>query len=149
MDIQHLSEVELFKGLPETFLREILGFCAERNVKNGDVVFNAQDEARYLFVLLEGSVAIRVNLTSRPESVTLSYINRPYSTFGWSGVVSPFHYTATAVCDEDSRLLQIDGHRLMALLEKHPEHGFTVMRRMTEIISNRLRNSHLALLKTL
>lgn len=149
MDLQHLAAVELFKDLPEPMLANILTYCIEITKKQGDVIFNAQDEARYLFVLLEGSVAIRVNLTSRPESVTISYINRPYSTFGWSGVVSPFHYTATAVCDEDSRLLQIDGHRLMALLEEHPAEGFTVMRRMTEVISNRLRNSHMALLKTL
>lgn len=149
MDLQHLSQIELFKDLPEAMLADILGYCNEISKKSGEVIFNAQDEARHLFVLLEGSVAIRVNLTSRPESVTFSYVNRPYSTFGWSGVVSPFHYTATAVCDEDSQLLQIDGHRLMELLEKHPADGFTVMRRMTEIISNRLRNSHMALLKTL
>ncbi len=149
MDLQHLSQIELIKDLPERLMREILGYCVEINKKKDEVIFNAQDEARTLFILLEGSVAIRVGLTSRPENVTISFVNKPYSAFGWSGVVSPFHYTATAVCDEDSRLLAIDGHRLMQLLEDNPAEGFVVMRRMTEIISNRLRNSHLALLKTL
>lgn len=149
MNLQQLSQIELLGGLPKPMLSEVLGYCVEISRKKDEVIFNAQDEARTLFVLLEGSVAIRVGLTSRPENVTISFVNKPYSAFGWSGVVSPFHYTATAVCDEDSRLLAIDGHKLMQLLEKNPAEGFIVMRRMTEIISNRLRNSHLALLKTL
>jgi hypothetical protein len=37
----------------------------------------------------------------------------------------------------------------MKLLEENPAAGFTVMRRLTELVSSRLRNSRQALLKTL
>ena len=148
-ELTTLASVDLFKDLPESLLQEILAFSEVVNKKAEERIFSARDEARHLFILLEGTVAIRMRLTSRPETVTVSIINRPYRTFGWSGVVAPFHYTANADCEEDVRLLSIDGHKLMEVLERHPEQGFIVMRRMTEIISDRLRNSHMALLMTL
>jgi hypothetical protein len=37
----------------------------------------------------------------------------------------------------------------MKLMEEHPEAGFKVMRRIAEIIADRLRNSRQALLKTI
>jgi CRP-like cAMP-binding protein len=81
--------------------------------------------------------------------VTVSFVSSPYQSFGWSGVVAPNHYTSSAECDEDSNLLIIPAEPFMDLLEQNPEHGFTVMKRIAEIIADRLRNSRQALLKTL
>ena len=99
--------------------------------------------------LLDGSVALRVKLTSRPESVTVSFVSTPFQSFGWSGIVPPFHYTSSAECDEDSNLLIIPAQPFMKLMEENPQAGFQVMKRIAEIIADRLRNSRQALLKTI
>lgn len=144
-----LSQFNLFNDLPESLLKEIAAMSREVPFKKGEFVFHEGESADKLHFLLSGSIALRVKLTSRPDSVTVSYISIPYQIFGWSGMVAPFHYTASAECDEDSNLLIIPSEPFMKLLAGHPEHGFNVMVRIAEVISDRLRNSRQALLKTL
>ncbi|NOH03663.1 MAG: cyclic nucleotide-binding domain-containing protein [Chloroflexi bacterium] len=144
-----LAQFSLFHGLPEPLLKQIAAMSAEVSVKKGGVIFREGEKADKLHFLLNGSVALRVKLTSRPDSVTVSFVSMPYQSFGWSGIVSPYHYTSSAECDEDSELLVISAEPFMKLLEEHPEAGFKVMRRVTEIIADRLRNSRQALLKTI
>ena len=144
-----LSQFGLFHGLPEALLNEIAAICSEASYKNDEYVFREGETADKLHLLVKGSVALRVKLTSRPDSVTVSFISTPFQSFGWSGVVPPFHYTSSAQCDEDSELLTIPAAPFMKLLEQNPEAGFKVMQRITVIIADRLRNSHQALLKTI
>ena len=144
-----LSQFNLFNGLSEALLKEIAAMSKEVSYKNDEFVFREGETAENLHLLVKGSVALRVKLTSRPESVTVSFISTPFQSFGWSGVVPPFHYTSSAQCDEDSEMLTIPSAAFMKLLEQNPEAGFKVMQRITVIIADRLRNSHQALLKTI
>ena len=144
-----LSQFSLFNGLPEALLNEIVAISKEASYKKDEFVFREGEAADKLHFLINGSIALRVKLTSRPESVTVSFISTPYQSFGWSGVVPPYHYTSSAECDEDSNLLIIPAAPFMKLLEQNPESGFKVMQRITVIIADRLRNSHQALLKTI
>lgn len=144
-----LSRFSLFNGLPESLLKEIAAISTEAAYKKGEFIFREGEKADKLHFLLDGSVALRVNLTSRPESVTVSFVSSPFQSFGWSGVVPPYHYTSSAECDEDSNLLIISAEPFMKLLEQHPKAGFKVMQRIAVIIADRLRNSRQALLKTM
>jgi CRP-like cAMP-binding protein len=146
---EFLAEFDLFKGVPESVLQEIAGICHEISVKQDNLVFREGEKADLLHLLVKGSIALRVNLTSRPEAVTVSIVSRPHQTLGWSGVVRPFHYTASAFCEEDSQLIAIPAQGFLDVMGKHPEAGYQVMLRITEIISDRLRNSRQALLKTM
>jgi CRP-like cAMP-binding protein len=144
-----LSRFDLFNGLSESLLTEIAALSEEVSVKQGEFIFREGEKADKLHFLLNGSVALRVKLTSRPESVTVSFVSMPYQSFGWSGIVAPNHYTSSAECDEDSNLLIIPAVPFMKLLEANPESGFKVMQRIAETIADRLRNSRQALIKTM
>lgn len=144
-----LSQIGLFDGLPESLLKEIAAFSTEAFCKKGEFIFREGEKADKLHFLVNGSVALLVNLTSRPESVTVSFISIPFQSFGWSGLVPPHNYTSSAKCDEDSNLLIVSAEPFMKLLERNPEAGFKVMQRITVIIADRLRNSRQALLKTM
>lgn len=144
-----LSQFGMFQGLPESLLQEIADISTEVSAAKGDFVFREGEKADKLHFLLSGSIALRVKLTSRPESVTVSFVSSPFQSFGWSGVVPPYHYTSSAECDEDSQLLIIPSAPFMKLLENHPESGFKIMQQITVIIADRLRNSRQALLKTI
>jgi CRP-like cAMP-binding protein len=144
-----ISQFSLFKGLSDSLLKEIAAIGKEISVKKGEYVFREGEKADQLHFLISGSIALRVKLTSKPEHVTVSFVGKPYESFGWSGVVPPYHYTSSAICEEDSQILVVPGEKFMQILEKHPEAGFIVMRRIAEIIADRLRNSRQALLKTL
>ena len=144
-----LSEFPLFRNLPEDLLDKVVAICEEETYSEGDTVFREGDNADKLHFLLQGDILLKVKLTSRPESITVSVVSQCFESFGWSGIVPPYHYTASAICENGCRVLTIPGDRFMSLLEDNPEAGFTVMQRLTELIASRLRTSRQALLKTI
>ena len=144
-----LADFDLFKDVSKDTLKEVAAISETIKVKKDGLVFREGEKADKLHLLVSGSIALRVNLTSRPDSVTVSFVNRPHQTLGWSGVVTPNHYTASAFCEEDSELVAIPSDKFMQILDEHPEDGYKIMLRITTIISDRLRNSRQALLKTL
>jgi len=89
-----LAGFDLFRDVSKDALVEIAKICEFIHVKKDDFVFKEGGKADRLHLLISGSIALRVNLTSRPDSVTVAFIDRPYQTLGWSGVVAPNHYTA-------------------------------------------------------
>ena len=144
-----LSQIDLFEGLPQNQLEAIAKISEETTRQRGELIFQEATKAEYLYVLLEGKVAIRLQISSKPQSITVSVINQTNESFGWSGMVAPYHYTASALCESDCRLLAIDGQKLIQVLKQDPRSGFIVMERISEIISNRLRNSRMVLLKSM
>ncbi len=144
-----LAEFPLFRNLPEPLLDQIARSGEDLAFSQGDTIFKEGEQADQLHFLLKGAVVLKVKLTSRPESITVSAVSQRFESFGWSGIVPPYHYTASAICETDCKILTIPGVKLMEVLEENPAAGFTVMQRITELVSNRLRNSRQALLKTL
>ena len=144
-----LSEFALFRNLPEELLNKVAALGKEMAYSEGDFIFREGDQADKLHFLLNGEVVLKVKLTSRPESITVSAVSQQYESFGWSGIVPPYHYTASAVCTSDCKVLTIPGDGFTKLLEENTAAGFIVMRRLTELVASRLRNSRQALLKTL
>ena len=144
-----LSEFALFRNISEDLLEKISKLAKEEKFSKGDTIFQEGEQADQLHFLLRGEIVLKVKLTSRPESITFSAVSQPYESFGWSGIVPPYHYTASAICEAECKVLTISGEGFMKLLEENPSAGFTVMRRIAELIASRLRNSRQALLKTL
>ncbi len=144
-----LSEFPLFRDLPEDLLDKVAALGKEESFAQGDAIFREGEEADKLHFLLEGELVLKVKLTSRPESITVSAVSQRYESFGWSGIVPPYHYTATGVCETDCKVLTIPGNSFMKLLGENPAAGFIVMKRLIELVASRLRNSRQALLKTL
>jgi toluene monooxygenase system ferredoxin subunit len=146
---QMLSQIDLFEGLPQKQLEAIAKISEETTCQKGELIFHEAAKAENLYILLDGKVAIRLQISSKPESITVSVINKSNQSFGWSGIIAPYHYTASALCESDCRLLAIDGQKLIQVLKQDPKSGFIVMERISEIISNRLRNSRMVLLKAM
>jgi CRP-like cAMP-binding protein len=144
-----LSEFALFRNLPEELLEKVAALGEEATYSQGDFIFREGEQADKLHFLLDGRIVLKVKLTSRPENITVSAVSQQYESFGWSGIVPPYHYTASASCEADCNILTISGEGFLKLLEENPAAGFLVMQRLTELVASRLRNSRQALLKTL
>ncbi len=144
-----LSKFALFRNLPEELLDKVAALSKEERFSQGDVIFREGEQADKLHFLLDGEIVLKVKLTSRPESISVSVVSQRFESFGWSGVVPPYHYTASAICEADCKILTVPGEDFMKVLSENPAAGFIVMQRITELIASRLRNSRQALLKTL
>ena len=146
---EDLSKVDLFEGLSDKMLEDISAFCEYADFNRGELLFREGDRAKMFFILLEGKAVIQIQLSSRPTTVSVGVINQPYQSLGWSSIVSPNFYTASALCEDDSRFIAVEGEGFVDVLEKNSEAGVVVFMRIAEVISNRLRNSRAVLLKAL
>jgi CRP-like cAMP-binding protein len=144
-----LSQIDLFSGLSDEQLATIARSCEEITCPKGKMLFREGQEAKRLFILLGGEVALQIRLTSRPENITVGVINQPHQVFGSSGIISPHNYAASALCQADSHVLTLDGQELIYVLAQNPAASFAFTRRIAEVISGRLRDSRVALLKPL
>ncbi|RLB35957.1 MAG: hypothetical protein DRH20_10455, partial [Deltaproteobacteria bacterium] len=130
------QEAELFQGIAAHIIDEVAGIAVEETRAGGTTLFEAGDFADSLFILVEGSVDITI---SGPRQISFP-VTEPGSVFGWSSLVEPNLYTASARCLKESKVIRLDGARLMRIFENHPAGGLTVMKRLAGIIARRLAN---------
>jgi len=130
----YIRESELFKGVPEHIHAEISEISTEEVLNEGHVLFKVGEPAEYLYILAEGLVELTV-----PGEQRLSFsVDEFGAVFGWSALVEPKQYTATATCKKNSKVIRLDAERLMRLFTKHPAEGLHIMRRLAGIVAGRL-----------
>lgn len=142
-----IKKIEFFTDLTEGEIKALQEICREENYHSGDFVFQEDAPAEHLYVLKKGKVSIDIKVTGGKYLSVLT-ISRFAEPFGWSALVTPFRFTASARCVEDSTVLSIDGKRLMDLIERDYRMGFLIMRRLAKIISERVRETRLQLIHT-
>lgn len=147
--LAELTSLNMLEGLTPEQFSSLEAFTEVVTCAKGEKLFKVGQLASQMFFLLEGKISVQVLLSSRPETISLVVLATSGQLVGWSGLFEGAHYTASGVCMEDSKLLAIDGKQFMALLEQHPETGFAVMRRISFVISERMRNLQSVVLKTM
>lgn len=149
VDKNLISAIPMFNELSENVIGLIAEKAELKKFEAGEHIFKEGDNANSIHFLVQGTIALQVQIMTRPDHVTVSYIGKSNDCFGWSGLVSPNYYTASAICEDTTEVLEIQGADLLSILEQHPAAGFKVMHRMANLVSDRLRNSRQALIKTL
>jgi CRP-like cAMP-binding protein len=149
IDANLLARSPLFAGLPEAHLAPFVTLAEEITCRAGDFLFREGEEASRLYMLLSGKVNVQVQPTSLTHPLTIVSLSTFGQLVGWSGFMLPNYYTASAVCQEDCCLLAFNGAAFNRVLEDDPALGFPVMRRIAEVISQRLRLIQSIVLKTM
>ncbi|MCL4237586.1 MAG: cyclic nucleotide-binding domain-containing protein [Anaerolineae bacterium] len=146
---QLLAQSPLFTDLPDEYLARFAALAHEVTCAAGDALFREGEEASRLYILLSGKVNVQVQPTALTDTLTIVSLSTVGQLVGWSGFMPPNYYTASAICQEDSHLLAFDGIAFNRLLEEDRALGFTIMRRIAGVISQRLRTVQGVVLKTL
>lgn len=150
MDVRKkLQEIELLRGLTEDQMSALEDIVEVTEQAKGSKLFKVGEEAHNIFILLEGKASIQVPLSSRPEMVSIVILGKMGQLIGWSGLMGPSHYTADAICLEDSKFLRVDGVAFTKVLERDCAAGFKVLQGIISVISERLRNLQRVVLKTM
>ena len=144
-----LQKLEVFKELSIEQLKPIADLVEVKKYSDGEAIFEEGKEATHFFVLVKGKVRIQVQLTSSPENIAVAVLSQPGALIGWSGMVPGQSYTAAGMCLEDSELLAFEGQALMKVLEADCDTGFKVFKKISEVISGRVRNIQRVVLKTI
>jgi CRP-like cAMP-binding protein len=130
----HITEMDLFTGLDSNVMGEIADTCcAEENFEKGTVIFREGDEAKFFYILVNGTVDLKIK-----GETTVYRLTEQSDIFGWSSMVENTQYTATAACNSDIKVIKIDTHRLNRLFNENPVFGLTVYRRLSGVFNKRL-----------
>lgn len=130
----------LFHGLGKSTLNQIEELAQKRSYAGGAFPFHAGDRADHLYLLDEG----RVRLCTGGNGNIAFVISEPGDVFGWSCMVKLAEYTLSAQCVGPVRVVRIENHVLLHLLEKDPASGFAFFRHLSELIAQRLMSSYRA-----
>jgi CRP-like cAMP-binding protein len=72
-------------------------------------------------------------------------LTEPGRIIGWSALVEPYHYRATATAIEDTHLLAFERRWLERRAEENPEFGVELMTQILWLLGNRLREARIRL----
>ncbi len=144
-----IREVELFEFLTDDIADAMAAAAKELKFSKGEMIFHEEESAEYVYILVEGKISMGVSLTSSPTKVTVSVLDTPFTLCGWSAIVKPYRFTAYGLCEEETKVLAIPGDTILDLLEQNPPIAYTVMKRLTELVSGRLRSTRMVTLRTM
>ena len=106
-------------------LRRTLGDPVPTVMKQGEVVVNQGASGVYMYVLLEGQVAINVN-GAAVEQVG------PGETFGEVALLGASTRAATAVAETDGAWLPVNRDAFLKIVREHPAIGLALLRSLCE-----------------
>jgi CRP-like cAMP-binding protein len=135
-----LEKAPLFADLETDELDLLEPLFLPFRYSNGTTIFEQDDPADFLYLLLEGAVEIRYKPYDAPI-ITVAHIS-PGGVFGWSAVVGSPAYTSGAYCIEDSQTLRVLGDDLRKLCTEHPDMGRVILDRLAKAVSSRWHHAH-------
>lgn len=131
--IDRLRRAEIFQGLSDEELKKAAPLCREESYPKGAFLCEEGGRAEKFFILEEGSVSIRFK-----KGVNFC-IQTPGKILGWSFLVPPNRYTASAQALVPSRVLVIKSPDFYELVHRDAPLGLKIMENLAQIVANRLK----------
>jgi len=148
LSITLLKEFSFFKDFSNEQLKKMASLAKEETYQAGTQLYANGDEARSLYLLKEGKVALFMDNYmgpgKPPMQVTIDMITKGES-MGWSAVVEPFIYTLSARCLEDTKLIAFDSVKLRKKMDADCDLGFKIMQSTAKVIATRLTHTRIIL----
>lgn len=132
INIDRLRNVDIFQGLTDWELKIVSQFFQEEKKDQGVILFREGERADRLFILEEGAVSL-----SREAGEEYD-IGLPWKIVGWSFLVPPNRYTASAITKVPSKLLVIKSPVFYYLIYKEPKMGVKIMANLAQVVAGRL-----------
>ena len=138
-----MIDTQLFRGLPEAELRQLVAVGRRRRFERGQVVFHRGDPADSLHLVLKGHFTARV-VTQRTDSVVVA-IHGPGEAFGELALVDPVPRSTTVTAVELGETLAIGRDDFDRLRREYPE----VNEVLVQLLAARVRSASDRLLEAI
>jgi len=144
LDIQ---EFQFAKGLTNTQAESLLGISDIKSFSVKELLFDEFEELDNLFVLLEGTVVLGVNVPKKGK-INIGSIH-PGSIFAWSALFPPYLSTASATAHSPVKVLAIPAGKLLSIFENDHAFGYVFMKMISSTVSQRLSDTRLQLVNVI
>ena len=132
-----LKKAELFGSLNESQLNDLLFHSAVKPFPEGETLFRQDEEARCLYVLVDGLIELSVKTGGEIAFLT-SRIEKEGEVLGVSSLIEPFRYSVTAKCLKPSNVLIFEANYINNKINEDARMGMEIMKKLAFIYFNRL-----------
>jgi CRP-like cAMP-binding protein len=140
-----LKGMNLFEFLKLEELEDIAALARVEEFKAGDYIFKEGDKAEKIYLVLEGRVAVEIEIGPNKKAVV--YTETKGKMFGYPSLVKPHTFSTYARCMDQVKLVTIKAGDLVEKVFKNDcRRGYLVMNKLAEIIAVKLKETRMQLL---
>jgi len=132
-----------FKGMSEDSLSKLAAIATSIEVADGDLIFEEGGHADASYVIVEGSVALELNVSHRAHHI-MQTLHRG-EVLGWSWLFPPYRWSFSALALDPTHLIRFDAEQLRTLQDSDCALGYEMMKRLANVMTNRLAATRLQL----
>jgi CRP/FNR family cyclic AMP-dependent transcriptional regulator len=133
-----IRRYQFFAGLSIDQIAILARSGSEETAEAGYCFFREGEHLDYLYIVLEGEVALTIELPDQGKEITTSTTG-PGEVFAWSALVPPHNSTANARAVTFCRVIAFDCRELWPAFEKDCRFGYLMMQKTAQVIRERLR----------
>ena len=131
-------------GLPDAARARLAGLAELTSYPAGTTVIREGAAVDSLGVVVDGRLAIRLNVPGR-DVVTILTVEAG-DFIGWSALVPPHRATSTIVALEPTTVVTFEGSALRTALDSDPDLAAAVLRRVLDAVARRLAATRMQML---
>ena len=132
----------VFENISDDQLHKLDSISHEETLTAGQYVFREGDQATRLYIVEKGKVELQMKITpptsQRPTTQACVEVITDGATFGWSAIAKPHVYKGSVQVVDSCKLIVIDAIKLIDLMESDHDMGYEIMKRSSDIITDRL-----------
>ena len=125
-----LSDVGLFRDMPEAFTRHTIGSAKRRVFPAGRTLMRQGEPSDVMHIILVGRVQVKRSHPDLPEPTVLAELG-PGETVGEMGVLDNEPRSATVVALETTTTLELSATDLIGALLTHQDLAVTLLRSLS------------------
>jgi CRP/FNR family cyclic AMP-dependent transcriptional regulator len=139
-----LAEHPFFKGLKPEYLQLVTGCASNVRFDTGTYIFREGEDASQFYLIRQGKVALEI-FAAQHGPITIETIEAG-EVVGWSWLFPPYRWHFSGRVFEPTRAIVLDGKCLRAKSEEDHDLGYELMKRVAQIMMERLQATRIRLL---
>ncbi len=141
-----------FAGLSYDNIVMLTKVAEEFSVEAGHYLFHERDNLEHFYMVLEGAVAIVIEVPDqeveqklsdqlthelKTKDLVISAVG-PGEVFGWSALVPPHQATTSGKATTPCRVIAFDSQELLKTFENDCDFGYLMIQKIAQVIRDRL-----------
>lgn len=139
-----LANHPFFQGVEPRYMQLIIGCASNVRFPARSFIFREGEPASTFYIVRHGKVALEI-LAAQPGGRVIQTIEDG-DVLGWSWLFPPYRWHFSARVIEETRAIALDGVCLREKAEADHNFGFELMKRVAQIMVDRLQAARLQML---
>lgn len=144
VQLERLAHFKFFRGLSEETLQVLAAFGTIRTWESFQYIAQEGEHAGEFYAIESGLVTVEIHRTGMGRHILQTLTDGDVA--GWSWLFPPHKWTFDIKAVTAVRAIAFPGNKLLELFTEHPDVGYILVRRLAEVMAQRLQAARLQIL---